>query len=77
MEQNGYWLSSFTTLDVLGWDPKRVLERKSRIDTLTRKNLRETIARYYPEEELTVITLLPEAGASESGSEEEGDAGSR
>ncbi len=61
LETNGYWLSSFLTLDLLGWDPGRILARRERIDTLTAEALRETLSRYYPPENHTTVVLKPES----------------
>ena len=38
-EQNGYWLGSFTTLDLLGWDFDRILKRRDRIDSVSIETL--------------------------------------
>ncbi len=59
-KQNRYWLSSFSTVDALGWDPRRILARRERIDDITAKKLQETFARYYPDDNHTVIRLMPE-----------------
>ena len=60
LKKNGYWLSSLSTVDALGWDPRRILARQERIDGLTAEKLQETFARYYPDDNHTVIRLMPE-----------------
>ncbi len=60
LEQNRYWLSSFTSVDALGWDPRRILARRERIEGITAERLRETFARYYSDDNHTVIRLMPE-----------------
>lgn len=67
LEQNGYWLGSLATLDMLGWDLNRILERGKRVDSLTPEVLHEVLGRYYPDDNYTVITLEPEG--SEDGGE--------
>ena len=60
LKKNGYWLSSLSTVDALGWDPRRILARQERIEGLTAEKLQETFARYYPDNNHTVIRLMPE-----------------
>jgi zinc protease len=59
-KQNSYWLGSFSTLDQLGWEMNRILVRHERIDSITAKKLHEVFSRYYPEDNHTAVTLLPE-----------------
>jgi zinc protease len=61
LKQNRYWLSSLSTVDLLGWDPRRILARRERIDGISARELQETFARYYPGDNHTVIRLMPEA----------------
>ncbi len=61
LEQNGYWLGSFLTVDVLGWDPSVILHRRERIDKITAASLKDVMSRYYPLDNHTVVTLLPES----------------
>jgi len=60
LEQNGYWLGSFSTLDLLGWDPARILERKERIEALSGKAMQEAVVKYFPADHYAAVTLLPE-----------------
>ena len=61
MQRNRYWLSSFLTLDLLRWDPERILARRPRAEAMTAKALHETFAENYPPDRYTVVTRLPEA----------------
>ncbi len=63
LEDNGYWLASLMTVDLLGWNPDRILARKERIDEITAPALQAVMKRYYPADNHTVITLMPAAGA--------------
>jgi zinc protease len=63
LEENGYWAASFRSLDVLGWDPERILHRLERIDTLEPEAMRRMFSLYFPEDQYTVITLEPEDGS--------------
>lgn len=60
LEQNGYWLGSFNTLDLLGWNPERILKRKERIEALTGKAMQDAMKKYYPADHYVAVTLLPE-----------------
>ncbi len=60
-KSNGYWLGSLRTVQMMGWDPERILKRRERIDLLTVDNVREAIVRYFPMDRFTVVTLLPES----------------
>ena len=60
MKQNGYWLGSLQTVQMLGWDPLRIAARMQRIDLLTPENLHETFKKYFPADHYSVIRLQPE-----------------
>jgi zinc protease len=60
MKQNGYWLGSLQTVQMLGWDPLRIVARQQRIDLLTPENLHETFKKYFPADHYSVIRLQPE-----------------
>jgi len=62
LEQNGYWLGSFLTVESLGWDPSVILHRKERIDKITAESLKDVMSRYYPADNHTVVTLMPASG---------------
>ncbi len=63
-EQNGYWLASFTTVSLLGWDPATILQRKERVDKITAPALQKAVADNYPEDNYAVITLMPKGAAA-------------
>jgi zinc protease len=63
MRQNGYWLNSFQSLHILGRDPRRILQRAERADSLTVENIHEMFKKYFPADRNTIVTLLPEAAA--------------
>jgi zinc protease len=62
LKQNGYWNGSLQTVNVLGWDPLRILKRRERIDQLTPDAVHETFRRYFPADDYSVIRLVPETG---------------
>jgi zinc protease len=63
MRQNNYWLGSLQSMHVLGRDPRRILQRVERADSLTTANIHEMFKKYFPANRHTIITLMPEAGA--------------
>jgi zinc protease len=65
MRQNGYWLNSLQALHVLGRDPKRILQRSERADSLTQENIHAALRKYFPDERHTEVTLMPETRASQ------------
>jgi len=60
MRQNGYWLNSLQTMHLLGRDPKRILQRAERADSLTQENVHAALRKYFPSERHTEVTLMPE-----------------
>ena len=67
-KQNGYWLASFTTLDLLGWDFDRILRRRDRIDSVSIETLHTTSSNYSSQNDHTVISLYPENHEAQTGS---------
>ena len=65
MRQNGYWLNSLQSLHVLGRDPKRILQRSERADSLTQENIHAALRKYFPNERHTEVTLMPETRAAQ------------
>jgi zinc protease len=59
MKQNGYWTGSLQNCDLMGWDPKRIVKRKERIDLLTTANLHDTYKKYFPADHYSVVRLEP------------------
>jgi zinc protease len=60
VRQNGYWLNSLQTMHLLGRDPKRILQRGERADSLTQENVHAALRKYFPNERHTEVTLMPE-----------------
>jgi predicted Zn-dependent peptidase len=60
VRQNGYWLNSFQAMHMLGRDPRRILQRLERADSLTRDNIHDAVRKYLPPDRYTVVTLMPE-----------------
>ena len=63
MRQNNYWLGSLQSMHLLGRDPRRILQRQERADSLTTANVHEMFKKYFPADRNTIVTLMPEAGA--------------
>jgi zinc protease len=60
MRQNGYWLNSLQSMHLLGRDPKRILQRTERADSLTQENVHAALRKYFPNDRHTEVTLMPE-----------------
>jgi zinc protease len=60
LRQNGYWLSSLQAMHLLGRDPKRILQRAERAESLTQENVHAALLKYFPAERHTEVTLMPE-----------------
>jgi zinc protease len=60
IRQNGYWLNSLQAMHILGRDATRILQRGERADSLTQENVHAALRKYFPNERLTVVTLMPE-----------------
>ena len=67
MRQNGYWLSSLQAMHLLGRDPKRILQRTERAESLTQENVHAALRKYFPAERHTEVTLMPETEAASGG----------
>jgi len=61
LRENGYWQGSLQTLHLLGRDPKGILRRIERAESLNQQNIHEAIKKYFPVERYTIVTLMPEA----------------
>ena len=64
ISQNGYWLNSLQAMHLLGRDPRRILQRVERAESLTRENIHEAFRKYFPPDRYTVVTLMPETAAT-------------
>jgi zinc protease len=60
IRQNGYWLNSLQAMHLLGRDPKRILQRAERADSLTQDNVHAALRKYFPSDRYTEVTLMPE-----------------
>ena len=63
VRQNGYWLNSLQAMHLLGRDPRRILQRSERTDSLTSENIHAALRKYFPPDRYTVVTLMPESPA--------------
>lgn len=63
-KQNGYWLGSLQTVNMLGYDPVRIARRRERIESLNRDVLHQAFLKYFPLDRYTRVTLMPEAGSA-------------
>jgi zinc protease len=62
--QNSYWLGSLQTMHLLERDPRRILQRLERADSLSVENIHAAIRKYFPAERRTVVSLMPEIQGS-------------
>ena len=60
LRQNGYWLSSLQAMHLLKRDPKRILQRTERAESLTQENVHAALRKYFPVDRHTEVTLMPE-----------------
>jgi zinc protease len=61
VRQNGYWLNSLQVMHLLERDPRRILQRVERAESLSKDNIHAALRKYFPEDRYTVVTLMPEA----------------
>jgi zinc protease len=69
LKTNNYWLNSLQTAHLLGRDPRAILQRIARAETLTRANIHEMFKKYFPETRHTVVTLMPEVAPPRAGAQ--------
>jgi zinc protease len=61
MRQNGYWVSRLQAAKLLDRDPvEHMLGRTSRINAVTRENVKQMFVEYFPMNRYTIVTLQPE-----------------
>jgi len=60
IRQNGYWLNSLQAMHLLERDPKGILKRIERADSLTPDNIHSVVRKYFPQDRYAVVTLMPE-----------------
>jgi len=63
-KSNDFWLGSLQTAAILNRDPKRIALRLERADSLTPDNIHAAFTKYFPADRYTIVTLAPEAAAS-------------
>jgi zinc protease len=63
LRENGYWQGSLQAMHILGRDPRRILQRLERAESLTGENIHAAIRKYFPADRHTIVTLMPEAQA--------------
>ena len=61
LRENGYWQGSLQAMHILGRDPRGILRRIERADSLNQENIHAAITKYFPAERHTIVTLMPEA----------------
>jgi zinc protease len=60
VRQNGYWLNSLQAMHLLERDPKGILRRIERAESLTPDNIHSVVRKYFPQDRYAVVTLMPE-----------------
>jgi predicted Zn-dependent peptidase len=66
MLQNGFWLNSLQAMHLLGRDPRSILLRPERTESLSKENIHAVVRKYFPADRHTVVTLMPEADQPEN-----------
>ena len=60
LRQNGFWLNSLQAMHLLERDPKGILRRIERADSLSSDNIHAVVRKYFPQDRYAVVTLMPE-----------------
>jgi len=63
LKQNEYWLGRMQTVQSYGRDPREILTRTQRIDSITPQVLQTVFKKYFPADRSTTVTLLPAPSA--------------
>jgi zinc protease len=61
LRQNPYWLNSLQAMHLLDRDPRRILARVERAESLNQENIHAALRKYFPTDRYTIVSLLPEA----------------
>ena len=61
--QNGYWLNSLQAMHLLERDPRSILGRVERAESLSKENIHAVVRKYFPPDRYTIVTLMPETEA--------------
>jgi len=64
LQQNAYWLGRLQSVHTFARDPKEIVTRPARIDSVTPKSVQDAFVKYFPAERYTVVTLLPAAATA-------------
>ena len=59
LRDNGYWLSSLQAMHQLGRDPRKIVQRTERAESLSVENVGAAFKKYFPADRYTVVTLMP------------------
>jgi zinc protease len=66
LRQNAYWLGSLQAMHQLGRDPRKILQRMERADSLTVENVHAAFRKYFPADRYTLVTLMPASSGQAS-----------
>ena len=72
-QENGYWLNSFSTLALFGWDAESILGRAERARSITKEKLHEASKDWFPQDRFTRMQLMPEDAAKTGSAAPSGD----
>ena len=64
--QNGYWLGSLQAMHLLERDPRSILRRVERAESLSKENIHAVVRKYFPTDRYTIVTLIPEIDMPET-----------
>jgi zinc protease len=64
IRQNGFWLNSLQAMHLLERDPRRILQRVERTESLSEDNIHAAVLKYFPQDRYAVVTLMPEVEAT-------------
>ena len=64
--ENGYWLNSLQAMHLLERDPRSILRRVERAESLSRENIHAVVRKYFPRDRYIVVTLMPETDMPET-----------
>ena len=59
LKTNAYWLNRFKAVNLYHQDPAIIATRVDRINALTVASVKEAFDKYFPQDQTTVVTLLP------------------
>jgi zinc protease len=59
LRQNSYWLGSLQAMHQLGRDPRKILQRTERAESLNVDNIHAAFTKYFPPDRYTIVTLMP------------------